>query len=194
MPRSSTPLAWLLALLAACAPEPKWQGTDVTGVFPELAFSLVGEGGERVSAAEFRGRPVLLFFGFTHCPGPCPDTLARIARAQEMLGPAHAPVPVLLVSVDPERDTPAALAGYTDAFGPWLHGLTGDPAALRALRETYKVHAQRLPAGAAGDYDVAHGTAVLAFDRQGRCRLLHNGATDPAALAADLERLLGEAG
>lgn len=183
-----------LALLAlwGCAPEPAWNGTNVSGVLPDLEFQLVDSTGKPVTADQYRGRPTLLFFGFTNCPGPCPTTLSRIGVAlDQMPAPAEA-VQVLLVTVDPDRDTPEALAEYSQSFGPWLHGLTGTPAALESVRQAYKVHAQKLLDDGQGQYDVAHSTMVLAFDRQGRCRLLFSGMVEPDLLAADLTRLVAE--
>lgn len=185
------PLLCLLTLtLLSCARAPEWHGTDISGVMPDLAFELVDSSGATVTEAAFRGRPVLLFFGFTHCPGPCPTTLARVGLALESLGATDGRLSVIMASVDPERDTPEAMARFEQAFGPWLHGLTGNAAALEPLRLQYKVHAQRLLAESGEDYDVSHGTQVFGFDRQGRVRLLWSDVANTDALAADLERLL----
>lgn len=180
-------------MLAACAPAPQpWHGTEVTGILPDLEFELTAGDGSRVSHEDFRGQPTLVFFGFTACPEACPATLARLGLALQTAGEVASHVQVLLVSVDPDRDTPAAMAAYTRSFGPWLYGLTGDEAELRALRERYHVAAQALPADGQGRYDVMHGLAVLAFDASGRCRLLISDTSDTQALAADLRRLARE--
>ena len=182
-------LLLLTLCLAACRPAPEWHGTDITGVMPDLAFALTGSDGQPLTETDFAGRPTVLFFGFTNCPGPCPSTLAQVGLALDALGEAAEPIQVLLVSVDPDRDTPEAMATFTGAFGPWLRGATGDPVELERLRQAYKIHAQRLLADDDGAYDVSHGTQLFGFDRQGRCRLLWSHAGDTAALAADLGRL-----
>ncbi len=184
-------LALLLAM-AACKPAPEWQFTDVTGALPDLELNLLDSTGRPVSAGDYLGRTTLLFFGFTNCPGPCPTTLARIGAALEQMGEAGQSVQVLMVTVDPGRDSPDALRRYEKSFGPWLHGLTGDVDELDRLKRDYKVHAQRMAADATGNYDVSHSTVVLAFDAAGRCRLLLSDLSDSFAVAADLRRLGGE--
>ena len=187
------PVIALFLCLAACRPEPQaWHGTDVSGHLPDLAFELVDSRGMPVTERAFHGRTTALFFGFTSCPGPCPSTLARLGVALEQMADAAAEVQVLLVTVDPARDTPAALFEYTQTFGPWLHGLTGPAEELQRLRAAYHVSAQMLPPDAQGAYDISHNLAVLVFDAQGRCRLLISDTSDPAAVAADLMRLAGE--
>ncbi|NND44608.1 MAG: SCO family protein [Xanthomonadales bacterium] len=190
------PRAWrwaaLLSLLAACActPQADWHGTDVTGVLPDLEFELTNERGEPVSADDFRGRPSLLFFGFTNCPGICPATLGHLKVAIDALGSEGERLQVLLATVDPARDTPEALQAYTRRFGPWLHGLTGPEAELRRLNQAYKVDFANLPGDPGGDYEVMHSGVVFAFDEAGRCRVLIRDTANTQALVADLDRLL----
>jgi len=188
-----TGILLFVALLAACSPASQpWHGTDVSGHLPDLAFSLVDEQGQSVTAQDFRGRTTVLFFGFTSCPGPCPATLGRLGVALDAMGARASGVQVLLVTVDPGRDTPEALAEYAGRFGSWLHGLTGTPDELQRLRETFGVAAQQVPGVTDGEYDVQHGTAVLVFDGDGQCRLVISDTSDPDAVAADLLRLVGE--
>ncbi|MDX1460011.1 MAG: SCO family protein [Xanthomonadales bacterium] len=189
--RSVIALLMLLAV-SACWQQPAWNGLDVSGLFPDLEFTLVGESGETVTGQDFRGKTTLLFFGFTHCPGTCPATLGQLSVALDALGEQRSEVQVLLVSVDPARDTPEAMAQYTRRFGPWLHGITGDEASLRALNQAYKVDFKALPADEAGEYDVVHSARVFAFDATGRCRLLLPDASETDAVVSDLHRLLAE--
>jgi protein SCO1/2 len=188
------PLSSLLCcLLAVACSEPQpWYNTEVTGALPDLAFRLTGESGETVDAQAFRGQTTLLFFGFTNCPGACPATLGRLSVALDQMGDAAQQVQVLLVSVDPARDTPEAMREYTARFGPWLHGLTGPEADLRALNQAYKVDFSALGAGDDDDYDVIHSNAVFAFDARGRCRLLIRDTANLDAVVSDLQRLVAE--
>lgn len=182
----------LSGLLAACNPPVAWHGTDVTGVLPDLSFNLLNQRGDPVTEADFAGKTTLVFFGFTSCADVCPATLAQLGLALDALGPVAQQVQVLLVSVDPARDTPQAMADYTARFGPWLHGLTGPEDALSALRSAYYVPAQPELADAQGNYQVMHSGKVFAFDATGRCRLLLPDAADTQAVVADLLRLLEE--
>jgi protein SCO1 len=173
------------------APSP-WNATDITGFLPDLSFTLTDGQGRAVTAADFRGRPCLLYFGFTHCTDVCPTTLATLAAADRELGPEADQVRVLFVSVDPHRDSPGVLAHYAARFGPQVVGLTGDLPALRALARRYRVafgYGEPYPDG---DYEVSHSAAIFAFDRAGRARLLMREESGVPALAADLRRLLGE--
>ena len=184
----------LAFLLWACDQPPVWHHRDVTGIMPDLEFTLIGSDGNKVGASAFLGKTTLLFFGFTHCPGICPSTLASVRIALAEMGPAAEEVQMLLVTVDPARDTPEALQEYTARFGPWLDGLTGSEESLKALNSAYKVAFEWLPADKTGNYDVMHSTVVYAFDSRGHCRLLIRDVADTITLVADLNRLVNEAG
>jgi protein SCO1/2 len=179
-----------LMLLAACDAPVSWRGTDVTGVLPDLAFQLVNSDGEDTDASAYLGRPTLLYFGFTSCPDVCPTTLSQISIALNALGPAGDEIQVLLVSVDPRRDTPAAMKAYTASFGPWLHGLTGSEQALRAVNQQYKVDFLAQTPDSRGRYEVAHSNRVFGFDSAGRCRVLLPNTANTEAMVADLRQLL----
>lgn len=194
LPKPGAVSLLLLLILAACQQAPPWHGREVTGVFPDLEFSLIDSDGNSAVAQQFSGKITLLYFGFTNCPGICPATLGRIKAALQEAGEAAAQVQVLLVSVDPERDTPEAMKTYTTRFGPWLHGLTGKEADLRALNNAYKVNFMAQSPDDQGRYDVVHSNAVFAFDATGKCRLLISDVSDPLAVASDLGRLARESG
>ncbi len=189
--RGSYLLACLtILILAACSRPVEWRGTDVTGKLPDLEFELIGSDGERVNAEAFRGRTTLMYFGFTSCPDVCPTTLTQIGVALEQLGPDAEDIQVLLVSVDPGRDTPQAMKRYTASFGPWLHGLTGGESRLRALNHAYKVDFLAQEPDMAGRYDVMHSNRVFGFDAEGRCRVLMPNTANTDAMVADLTQLL----
>lgn len=183
------------AVLAGCSRGEPWETMDISGMMPELEFTLVDEDGEPVRAERFRGRVVLMFFGYTSCPDVCPTTLARLTDVLGELDPeARRRVDVLFVSVDPERDTPARLAAYTDAFGDGIVGLTGDQEALRDLNRRYRVTYGYGEPDAEGNYEVSHSGAVFAFDAEGDARLLIRGSDGREALVSDLRRLVRTAG
>jgi len=180
----------LLTTLLSCKQEVHWNAGDVAGAMPDLAFTLTGPDGETVDATSLRGKPVLLFFGFTNCPHVCPTTLARLAVLMKKLGPDAKDIQVVFVTVDPERDSPEAMQRYTAAFGPWLLGLTGEPQELKRLRESYGVYAAMESSDDKGDYNVMHTTVVFAFDADGKVRLLLSDLDDADAVVADLKQLI----
>lgn len=185
---------FIFTVLGACQQSVPWQGRDVSGVFPDLEFSLTDSDGQAISASAFQGKPTLLYFGFTNCPGVCPTTLAQISVALDQLGDAAGNYQVILASVDPQRDTPGAMKEYTARFGPWLHGITGDEQSLRELNNAYKVDFTALAADDDGQYDVVHSNRVFAFDAKGRCRVLLPDTSNTEALVSDLRKLLAEEG
>lgn len=184
-------LILLLALLAGCGSEPAWNTKDISGLMPELAFTLTDENDRGVSAADYSGKLRLLFFGYTSCPDICPTTLGRLQAALGQLNETERQrTRVLFVSVDPERDGPAELRDYTRWFGPAFVGLTGTEKQLRELSRRYRTTFSYGKPDAHGEYEVSHSSAVFVFDAQGQARLLLRDSDSPQAIAADLKRLL----
>lgn len=189
--------AWRIGLLfalnlalAACGGQ-KWETHNITGLMPDLKFTLVDTHGRTVHAGDFAGKVRLLYFGYTNCPDVCPLTLADIARTLHDLGPAAAShVRVLFVSVDPRRDTPKVLHRYAKAFGPQFIGLTGTQAELQALSKRYRVSYSYGKLDAHGDYVVNHSAAIFVFDARGRARLIMNHTYSSKAMAHDLRQVL----
>ena len=176
--------ALLLALLLAGCSKPGWHMTDISGGMPKLDFQMTADG-KPVTAQDFRGKVVALYFGYTHCPDVCPATLANLT---EMLGKVGSPeVRVLFVTVDPDRDTDSVMSDYAKAFSPQVVGLRGSANALANLARTYRVayDVKRGP-----PYEVTHSNAVFFFDREGRARLVTTDTTDTTAMAEDVKRLL----
>jgi protein SCO1/2 len=186
--------ALLLALLvAACSPEsPKFRSTDLTGADFGKELALTGHDGKPRTLADFRGKAVVLTFGFTHCPDICPTTLADVAAALKKLGPDAARVQVLFVSVDPERDTLDVLAKYVPAFDPGFLGLTGDAAATQRTAKEFKIFYEKRPGGAAGAYTVDHSGQIYVLDAQGRLRLFVRHDRIAQDLPEDLRTLMKE--
>jgi protein SCO1/2 len=153
-------------------------------------FTLNGQNGRPFTLSEQRGRVVLLFFGYTHCPDVCPATMANLEHAIASLGPAGQSVEVAFVTVDAARDTPAALGRYAALFGSNVVGLTGSPAALESVYAAYHVFHQDLPRRPGeSTYYVAHTSAVYYIDRNGRMRGLGDWTESPAAIENRLRPL-----
>ena len=192
--RSSLALAPLVSLLfavaaaGAAAPELK------AGVFspPRQApeFSLEGSDGRALSPSRFKGKVVLLGFGFTWCPSVCPTTLATLAQARRKLGSAAADVQIVYITVDPERDTAQRMKEYLAAFDPSFVGGTGTAEQLAVVRKDYGVFAERK--GQGKDYQVAHSSFTYLIDRSGRLRALMPYGHGPDDYVHDLRILLNE--
>lgn len=194
--RASLARALVFAAFAAlhgCAPEaPKFRGTDITGAGYGRELALLGHDGRPRTLADFRGKVVVLFFGFTHCPDVCPATLAQAAQALAALGKDAERVQVLFVTVDPERDTPQVLARYVPAFHPSFLGLTGDPAAVRKAATEFKIFYDKRPGQHPGEYTLDHSAQTYVLDAAGRLRLFIRHERLAQDLAADLRTLLGQ--
>lgn len=189
-------LGGLAALaLTACQPQaaaPAFRATDITGAAFARDFSLQDHHGRVRHLADFRGKVVAIFFGYTHCPDVCPTTLADFAAALKLLGPDAARVQVLFVTVDPERDTPAVLKAFVPAFNPEFLGLSGDAAATRRVAGEFKVVYQKSAGTTPDDYLIDHSAGTFVFDPHGRIRLLVPYGSSPEAIAADLKTLLAQ--
>jgi protein SCO1/2 len=191
--RSSVVLLAAGALLAACSPQaPKFRSTDITGADFGKELALTGHDGKPRTLADFRGKAVVLSFGYTHCPDICPTTLADIAAALKKLGPDAARVQVLFATVDPERDTAEVLAKYVPAFDPAFLGLTGDAAAAQRAAREFKIFFEKRAGSAPGAYTMDHSAQVYVLDAQGRLRLLVRYERIAQDLAEDLQALLKE--
>lgn len=190
--RSSLALL-LAALLAACQPAgPKFRSTDITGADYGKSLALTDHNGKPRTLADFRGKLVVLSFGFTHCPDICPTILADLAGAMKSLGKDAERVQVLFITVDPERDTPELLAQYVAAFDPRFVGLYGDLEATRRTAKEFKVFFEKQPTGSS--YTVNHSAQSYVLDAQGRLRLFVRHDRIAADLAEDLRTLLKETG
>jgi protein SCO1/2 len=152
-------------------------------------FRLIDQTGAVVTEAELKGRPSLIFFGFTHCPDICPTTLFEVSEVLTALGPDAAKVGAFFVTVDPERDTPDLMKTYLASFHPGIRGLSGDAAATEAIIRAYRVYARKVPLEKGG-YTMDHTAVVYLMDRTGAFVAPFNLKRDPAAAAADLHRYL----
>jgi protein SCO1 len=165
--------------------------TDIAGIMPDLQFAMTrANDGAPVTARDYRGKAVILYFGYTHCPDICPATLANLAEVFHRLGPRAKDVRMLFVTVDPNRDTPGLLNSYVHAFAPEIDGLRGTPDQLARLARRYRVIYSVTPKSAGQDYEVTHSSAVFFFDPQGHARFVTITTGDTAVIADDLKRLL----
>ena len=192
MPRSRTLLPLLvLALGIALVGIAAWVSLSPrasTGI-PAIGgpFTLVDETGRKVTDADFRGAPTLVFFGYTHCPDVCPTTLFDMSQVLSKLPGAK--VAGLFVTVDPERDTPAVMKEYLSSFDPRIHGLTGDRAAIDSVLKEYRVFSRKVP-GKDGEYTMDHSSIVYLMDKAGNFVASFNLERKPEDSAAQLKDYL----
>jgi protein SCO1 len=181
-------------VLAGCGTRgPPFALQSISGLLPRLEFQLTNQDGAAVTAQDYRGKIVLLYFGYTHCPDVCPTTLAKLAAAIRSLGPtAQKKIRVLFVTVDPKRDSAAVLKSYVSFFGPEFVGLRGTAEELRALTKRYRVAYHLEPPGPDGNYAVDHSSAIFIFDGKGRVRLLGTETDHEQSIASDLRRLTAD--
>jgi len=156
---------------------------------PGGPFHLEDQTGRPVSDQDMKGRLYLVFFGYTHCPDVCPTTLFEISEVMKALGKDADRADALFITVDPERDTPAAMADYLSNFDPHLRGLTGDPAAVAEALKAYRVYAKKVPL-TNGDYTMDHTAVVYLMDKDGRFVAPFNLKQTPEAAAAQLRGYL----
>jgi len=177
--------------LAGCDSKPEFRNTDVTGADFASGFALTGHDGKPRTLADFRGKAVLVFFGYTQCPDVCPTTLAELAEVKQTLGADGDRLQVLFVSVDPERDTPEVLKAYMAAFDPGFLALyAASPDQLAALAKDFKVYYKRVDGKTPTSYTMDHTAASYVYDPQGRLRLYARYGIGPQAMADDIRLLL----
>ena len=198
LPRATWPgllaLAVMLGALTGCThKEEPWHLTNVSGHLPDLDFSLLDDAGTPVTGETFKGDAALVYFGYTHCPDVCPETMARLMQVIAKLGPDAQKVRILFVSVDPARDTPKALHDYVGAFdSTHAVGLTGSDRQIETLARHYRVAYQMEKRDPNGNYEVTHSSAIYVFDAEGHARLLATDHDSPDAIAADLRRIIDD--
>jgi len=185
-------IAAFLLILTACSPKPEFKNIDITGstAFGK-DFSLVDPNGKVRTLADFKGKVVVMFFGYTQCPDVCPTTLTEMQQVMTILGPKSDKVQVLFVTVDPQRDTAAILKQYVPAFDSRFLGLRPeDDVALEKVAKDFKIYYKKVPGISSGSYTIDHSAGSYAFDSDGRLRLYIKHAQGPETLAHDLKELL----
>lgn len=199
--------ALLLALLGACGreapPAPPFHATEVRGIDYGRGLRIADSEGVPRSLEDFRGQVVVVFFGFTSCPDVCPTTLARLKTVRDALGADAGRLRVVLVSVDPERDSPGKLGSYARGFDPSFVALRPEPAQLQAVVQAFHAVAVKVPSAgtgggtdedavARGDYTIDHSATLYVYDRANRLRLIAQPDFAVADFADDLRRLARE--
>ena len=184
--------ALLLFGLAACTPDPQpltLKATDISSADFGQPFTLTGQDGKPHALGDYQGKAVALFFGYTHCPDICPTTMLEYQQVMKLLGKDSDRVQVLFVSIDPQRDTPAVLAGYVPFFDKRFMGLTGSAEQVAKVAAQYKIVAQRQDR-ADGGYTMDHSAGSYLFDTAGKLRVYVPYGTPAADIAHDLQQLL----
>jgi protein SCO1/2 len=190
-------LAWCLLaavlLVAGCGQpdsRPPFKLTDVTGASIGKELNLLDHNGKPRTLADFRGKVVVVFFGFAQCPDVCPTTLSELATVAKELGREAERMQVLFVTVDPERDTPEVLRQYVPSFDPRFLGLYGDAEATARAAKEFRIFYQKQPLKDSGAYTVDHSAGTYILDREGRLRLYARYGAGAAQLLHDIRILL----
>lgn len=152
-------------------------------------FQLTDQNGKAVTDKSLKGKPTLIFFGYTHCPDVCPTSLFEISEVLRAMGKDADKVNAVFISVDPERDTPATMKEYLSSFDPHLEGLSGDPAETAKVITSYRVYAKKVPTKD-GDYTMDHTALIYLMDRDGRFVSPFNLKRTPEEAAADLKKYI----
>jgi len=191
--------AWTFAaacgsMLAACTEsKPQFKSVDLTGADYGKDFQLTDHNGQPRSLKDFRGKVVVVFFGYTQCPDVCPTSMAELAEAKKLLGSDGDKVQGLFITLDPERDTPEVLKAYMANFDPGFLALRGTPEQVAAAAKEFKVFFRKVPGQTATSYTMDHSAASFTFDTQGRLRLYTRYGSGAQVLASDLKLLLKQA-
>jgi protein SCO1/2 len=184
--------ALLIASMLGCSPKPSFKNVDITGstAFGNN-FSLLDSNGNTKTMADYKGKVVVVFFGFTQCPDVCPTTLTEMDEALKLLGPKADKVQVIFITVDPERDTASVLAQYVPSFNPRFVGLRpADEAGLEKVAKDFRIYYKKVPGSKPGSYTMDHSAGSYVLDQNGQLRLYIKHAQGPEVLAHDLKNIL----
>ena len=179
------------AILAACSPKPlEFQGSDISGTGLGADLAIPDTTGQLRTLADYKDKVTVVFFGFTQCPDVCPTALAELAQTMDILGDKENEVQVLLISVDPERDTPEILSSYVNAFHPDFVGLTGNLDQLHTAAQSFKAYYAKAPGPTPEQYTMDHTASFYVFDKKGDVRVLISGDANAQDIASDIQQLL----
>ncbi|MFC4445118.1 SCO family protein [Castellaniella denitrificans] len=187
---SSLPLALALPGCTSKAEPLPFEGNDITGSHLGRDLDMTDTTGQRRTLADFRGKVLLVFFGYTQCPDVCPTAMAQAAQTMQLLGDQARDVRVIMVSVDPARDTPDILGAYVQAFDPSFIGLTGTPEQLDKTARSFKAFYAKEPGPTPEHYAMNHSSAFYLMDREGEARALLGPSLTPEDVAHDIKLLL----
>ncbi len=188
---TSAVLAGVGSLLAACSEtKPSFTSVDVTGVNYAKEFELTDHNGQTRHLSDFKGKVVVMFFGYTQCPDVCPTSMAELAEVKKLLGADGDKLQGLFVTVDPARDTPEVLKGYMENFDPTFLALYTTPEKLETLAKDFKVYYKRVNGQTPTSYTMDHSAGSYIYDPQGNLRLFTRYGSGAKVLAADIQQLL----
>ncbi|MBX3649237.1 MAG: SCO family protein [Rhodocyclaceae bacterium] len=180
----------LALLLAGCDTQPQFGNTDISAAGYATDFALTDHNGKPRTMADFRGKAVVIFFGYTQCPDVCPTTMTGMAEAMKLLGEDASKVQVLFVTVDPERDTPQLLAQYVPVFNPSFLGLYADAQTIARTAQEFRIFYKKQPGSTPTTYTVDHTAGSYVYDPRGRLRLYIKHGEKPEVIAKDLRLLI----
>jgi protein SCO1/2 len=184
-------LTLALGALAACSPDTlKFKSIDITGADYAKGFELADHNGAQRTLADFKGKVVVVFFGFTQCPDVCPTALTDLAEVKRLLGPQGDKLQGIFVSVDPERDTAEVLKAYMANFDPGFLAMRPTPAQLPEVAKAFKIFYKKVEGQTPTSYTMEHSAGSYVFDTQGRVRLYTRPAIGAQGLADDIALLL----
>ncbi|MDE2429927.1 MAG: SCO family protein [Burkholderiales bacterium] len=183
-------LCLLVGLVGCSKPAEKFMNTDLTGLDYAKDFALTDHNGKPRTLADFKGKAVVIFFGYTQCPDVCPTTMVEMANVMKQLGGLADRVQVLFVTIDPERDTQSLLANYVPNFDPRFLGLYGNAEATAKVAKDFKVFYQKVPGRTPGSYTMDHTAGSYVFDPEGHIRLFLRHGQGAEPIVHDLKLLL----
>lgn len=188
---TATAVGLLSMTLAACSKsELPFLGSDITGTHLGGALSMVDPSGATRTLADYKGKVVVVFFGFTHCPDVCPTAMAQLAQTMTLLKNDASKVQVIMITVDPERDTPEILGKYVRAFNPAFTGLTGSADQLKKTAQSFKAFYAKAAGPTPEQYSMDHGSSFYILDQDGEARVLLRGDVPAETIAHDIKLLL----
>ena len=182
-----------ISVLTACKPAiegNQFVATDITGADFAQALRLTDHTGKPRALTDFKGKAVVLFFGYTHCPDVCPTTMLDLKQTMKLLGPRADELQVLFVTLDPERDTQAVLAQFVPSFDKRFIGLRGNEQEISAVTATFKIYAKKVDVQGKGGYTVDHSAGMYVFDKVGKIRLYIDYGEKPSDIANDIKQIL----
>jgi protein SCO1/2 len=181
----------LSAALAGCGKkEVVFQGSDISGTALGRDLDMIDDSGKPRTLDDYKGKVAVVFFGFTQCPDVCPTAMAELSETMDLLGADAAKVQVLMISVDPARDTPEVLSAYVKAFNPSFVGLTGTPEQLGKTAKSFKAYYAKSSGGTAEQYGMDHASSFYILDQDGEARVLVSGNASAKDIASDIKQLL----
>ena len=187
---ATSALGLLSMALTGCKDAPKFKGSDISGTHLGRDMAMVDDMGRLRTLADYKGKVTIVFFGFTHCPDVCPTAMAELAQSMLLLKDDAKKVQVIMITVDPERDTAATLNAYVTAFNPSFVGLSGSGEQLKKTAQSFKAYYAKAPGKSPGEYSMDHSSSFYILDEKGEARVLLNGNAPAASIASDVRLLL----